>query len=446
MNKKVISMLTAGAFALLFTACGDTLVDADNNSPINSTAKLKVFVRDNDTGAPIEGASVTLISTGKTEVSKADGSVSFSDVYLGVSSVLVKDANNKYLSLSSQATISGATPTDNIYIANENVLNVALYPKTAKLEGYLSYKDQINGGNREMPASGAKVVIKYSDPTTVLILDKYDTATVGPDGRYTFNNVAAGVVFSVTALPWQVGNFSFASKSISAPTPLQSTGSTAMLVNTTYGDEASYFTLVSYTSKVKKDDPIVFTFNEDVSEATKKISVNASQPVNFVWEGKTLTITPIDGKWLTRSVTVSPAVGITEITSKSGKPLESVSISSIEVEDFNPDLTGKDVVSLTANGTTTALGITLTWKKFGLNGTECSVSNYNIYVKAPGADERYETVIPTFVVNADQTLCTATIGTSSPINDGVNSIAVQAKDGTVSKSKLTITTVSLTAP
>jgi hypothetical protein len=202
MNKKVISMFTAGTFALLFTACGDTLVDADN-PPINTTAKLNVFVVDNDTGEPIGGATVKLISTGESAVTDAsNGGVNFSNVYTGSShTVLVEKVG--YASISSTANIDGSI-SENNYIADENTVKVSLYPKTASLDGYLYYPDTIDA-SKSNPAAGAKIVIRYNNSSN--ILNKYDTTTVDAGGKFAFSNLAAGAGYTLTPLPFTVGSY-----------------------------------------------------------------------------------------------------------------------------------------------------------------------------------------------------------------------------------------------
>jgi hypothetical protein len=381
MNKKVISTLTAGTFALLFTACGDTLVDADD-PPINTTAKLTVAVTDVSSGKALSGATVRLLSTGDSAVTADNGNASFPSVYLGQHTIQVEKAG--YLSVSATPTVS-STLNQNVAIANESNVPVSLSPKNASLDGYLYWTDKTVDANIDIPAQGAKVVVRY---TSSNILDRYsDTVTVDANGKYTFSNLAAGQNYTIIALPFTTANgYTFNALSnngsdLSSYTPVHFSVQK-------YGNDISVFTLISYTSKVTTEKPeVVFTFSDEVSDATKKIYADASinQPLNSKWEGNKLTVTPAGGKWLSSSFSISLS---SNIESKKGNTITKSSFGNrlVTVEDFYPNLTGQSItVQVNGIGSTGTLPVNsvttieLTWNK--LAETECF--DYYVYYKTP---------------------------------------------------------------
>jgi 5-hydroxyisourate hydrolase-like protein (transthyretin family) len=434
MNKKVISTLTAGTFALLFTACGDTVVDADN-PPISPTAKLNVVVLADNTGEPLGGATVKLVSTGEIGVTNAsNGGISFSSVYAGTIHT-VQVEKEGYASLSGTGTIEHEA-TDNVYMARENTISIRLFPKTASLDGYLYWPDTLDA-KKSNPAVGAKVLIQYSSDD---ILNKYDTIIVAADGKFTSATLAAvGESYSISALPFNVGSYTFNSAtgfstpSLSSTTPAHITAKPIY----DYDSETSVFTLLSYTSKVTTTSPVVFTFSDDVSEATKKISSGETcQPVDFSWNGNTLTVTPLGGKWLSADCGINISK---EPESKKGHSFKLPSVPyKITVEDFEVDLTGKDVTGFDASGKVeVGSTITLTWTK--MNDMDCEIANYEVYHKVNNKYEKF----PTINKSTDLTKCV--VNYIPTLNDvGTVTFAVRAVNST-SKTKLALKTTTVVA-
>ena len=299
MNKKLSLLLTAGTLATL-SACGDSVVDTDANSPIN---KLTVFVRDTITGRPLEGATVTLLSTGATAVTAANGAIIFNTVYTGnEATVLVQKTG--YASIKKSDDITGNS--DGNYITHENTFPIYLYPKNATVDGYLFYKTK-EDASKQKPATGAKVELQLAGSD---FLDRVYTAEVDANGKYSFPELpAVGTQYSLVGLAWNLDGVAFGGVTICNPCAALKSGVPAHILSAPAYDVDGLFKVKDYNLRIGPKTPIVFTFSDELNLADlskRSASVPATEVANFAWTATTLTVTPVT-EWKAGSFDVTIA-------------------------------------------------------------------------------------------------------------------------------------------
>jgi len=377
MNKKSpLIMLTAGALALLTVACGDTVVDADNSNPISPSASLSVLVQDAVTGGVVEGVSVTLISTGQSGATSANGTIVFQNIRTGASKLLIK--KDGYAPTVDDASVPPPTVTiDGIYIAEQAVKIVYLYPAGSGLEGYLYYEPL--DGSLSKPAVGAKVEINLEP---VALLKRTDTATVDENGKYVFNGLpAVGDQYTLRALEYtpEGDGRTLASIPLNISNPDLESGIIARKGKETYGGDVSNFFAVSYPTEVSSTGQIVITFNDTVNVSKLDINTVAFydfddnpiyQAANSTWDKNVLTITTI-GNWVESNFYIF----LNGVTSVKGVPLSS-DIFYIDVISTDPKLNAAPT-GLAAANVETYENIELSWNKV------TGASFYQLYVKLP---------------------------------------------------------------
>ena len=307
MNKKLFSLLTAGIFAML-SACGDTLVDADNASlnvsssdtsfgvssdassdaPVQTKAKLHVLVRDASTGLPLE-ASVKLLSTGQIDTTNtATGTLSFEDIFVGEHIVLVEKEG--YASMVYNVSIYGQSD-QNIYIANESTVDAQLYPLSSSLDGYVFYTD-ISGAS--LPAKDAKVRIQL---TSTSIVDRIFEATVDANGKFVFPSLpAVGTSYNIWILEYKTYGTLSAISDLRASLIAGSAAHSPLAGK--YEEDITLFDFLGYKSVINSSDSVVFEFSDsiDVKKVTNGAITVDGQIADKIWKGNKLILAPF-GKW-----------------------------------------------------------------------------------------------------------------------------------------------------
>jgi hypothetical protein len=410
MNKKHVSIITAGILFLL-SACSDNIVETNDNQPVNTKAKVNVFVRDNFTGEPISGATVKLLKTGEQKTTKIDGTVTFNNVYTGDHQIMV--TNEDYARVVSAVASVPSTDGDtengaDIYIARDQYVEVNLPKLEGRLEGYLLYQYN-EEKDKPRPARGAEVRLVLPDVGALSFVDKYITVTVNDSGRYFFDKLPRGVSLGTSSIfsleytpdheekafkPQQILSLALTTNNeqiVYAPTR-------TLLIGNTVGN----FVFLGCTNPDQDISPIVCEFNQDID--TDMTGVNAivirksdevtSLPlaVTTVWEGSKLIITPFQGgRW---------DVEEDEIYVRADKALRSVDGNTLATGSLTKvQLPVIDISALAVAGFAFQKGtgddehdynsksVSLRWNKiYGATG-------YKIYAKATAGDKRDDYVL-----------------------------------------------------
>jgi hypothetical protein len=342
MNKKlVLSALTAGIM-LLLSSCGETIDVSPSNDPIQTTAKLTVVVKDEVTGDPITGASVTLLSTSKTETTAAGGIATFNDVYVGSHQLLVEGPASGYAKIVVSTSID-AESKENVHIAKEKAEVVNLPPLTASVSGYVYYTDKLD---RTLPASNVSVRVQL---TNTRFVDKVFKGETNAEGLYVISGLPAGAAFSAITDTTTIDGIKYSVQNVvSSGTLVASNTYHASLA--TLSTTANIFRVLDYPAIIELADvgaPITITFSDAANLEPAVYGNNTvtvtNQGADKAWSNgnKTLTLTPV-GKW-----TGSLSVNISDLKSVNGKIIS----GNLAIYVREVDLSGEEVTGLVYNTT-----------------------------------------------------------------------------------------------
>jgi len=354
--------------ALLSSCSSDNIVESGADAPIAATANLNVLVQDRNTGAPLPGGTVKLLSTGESKTTDASGTVRFSNIATGEHSLLVGVSG--YASMLQSAPVSSDID-ENIFVANEATVSVPLYPLTSSLSGYLFYADGKNGAN--LPAVGAQVRIQIFD--IYGFADRIFTETVGATGKYEFKALpAVGSNYRIWALEYTKDGITYGTREFAARANLVMGAPAYATAEEVYGAATnnSVFAFLGYNSVVGLADTVVFEFSDsiDLRKVTSStIALNNGQVADRIWKGNKLFLAPV-GKW---SNNFNVTFGT--LTSERGKELN---IGSRAVTVLAGDLNKVKVSGLvqvdSANYNSTS--VRLRWNKVD------SATNYRVFARA----------------------------------------------------------------
>jgi len=296
----LILMLLGMAF---FAGCSG---DAVENIGVNDEAikaKLTIIVRDVVTGAPIEGAEVSLLSANKSTFTKAEGLASFDDVRVGT--YRLKIELDDYVSVQEPVTISregiaaNETEGDFMYVAGEYSKTVWLNPKKTNLYGYIFY---VNNKGQTLPAEGSKVYVELLGGS---FIEKLFDATVDENGKFSFEaKLPVAVPCRVWATPPESGLEDIAFETLEIYSSITLLEGSRDVGKQTFSQTKNNENFeVSYNRTVAKDGNIVFDFTAAINPSSLKVGTNATVQVKVndvlvavttKWEddNKKLTITP----------------------------------------------------------------------------------------------------------------------------------------------------------
>jgi len=296
MNRKHLSIVAAGLVAL-FASCSDNVVEAGDQA-IETSANLKVEVRDYSNNALISGAKVALLSGGNQETTNAQGVAIIKGVPYGTNGLRVDKEG--YASLISSASLA-STGSDGVFIVRDGVAQVQLYPLSASLSGVATH----NGV--PVPAGG-KVRLVFTNAS--IEKTEYEVE-ITAGGKYSFENLPATGNNATLRLRILTGDKLYEVASISSPALYS--GSPATLALETANQIRFY--LASYSSELDElTDNVEFNFNAEVDTKNKSNRVSVSSfnqsfnQYDLEWdaEGKKLTLKLFPGsEWPAESFNVS---------------------------------------------------------------------------------------------------------------------------------------------
>jgi hypothetical protein len=385
MNKRHLSLLAAASIAL-FSACSNTIENAD------SQARLNVLVNDANDGKPIAGAVVKLLSKGETGATNAEGIASFGGLSEGTHSLRVE--KNGYASVDASNLTISVGPN----ASNEVSGTVSLDSLNAKLAGYAFYQ---NGNGNIIAANGATIRITLGDPncqaaTCLSLVNKTVDVTVGADGKYEFSGLPAVNVQSLVALQYAIGVTTYAATDISAGFSLVGNATrTENAVVYVYSDkvDAIPFTLLTSETIELADSAgsVVLTFSDSID-----ITKNTPNTI-YARIGGDLEHLPADISYSERNtkVTIKPLgkwvqnfnVRISDLKSGAGKTYSSTD-QSIAVSLPTPALSGKVNFAKYAGFVVSAVSsdFRITWDRMP------NATGYRIYAKASKSTDKYKLV------------------------------------------------------
>jgi len=373
MKKKILSLLTVASLA--FFACS-----SDEAETADPQGGLNLLVKDANSNQPLAAASAMLIQSGQIKITDAQGVASFSGISGG--SYFIRVEKDGY------ATYKKGTYVPGIGFNNEDI---QLY-ELSTLTGYLYYTD--DNGTRK-PATGATVRVILSDDS---FEDKIIEQEVGADGKYTLKVPAVSAVgYTVIALEHIIDGVSYEQRTICS-TSCQSLalGSINKLTDRTYSSKSTAgvggeFRLLEDGATLELADltqAVVLHFTDSIDIAKSSIievtdgSSDLAADITYSDGNKTVTITPLGGKWA-----AAPKIDISKVTSGKGKSILNLSVTTRpKTPKFN--LNGKTVTGLakTSNDAQLATNgntVTLQWDMVE------GATGYNIYAKAKTGSNTY---------------------------------------------------------
>jgi len=294
---KPFVLLSACASMMLMMSCGDTVVE-NNNGPISTEATLNVVVRDNSTGAVVNGATVTLLSAPgesiKSVVSSVTGTATFENTYVGNQKVLVEKTGYASMVYSTQIhrDNAGTGLGENVYIANENTIQALMYPLTSSLDGKLYYsKDNISA-----PAALAWVRITLDSN----FVNRIDSVRTDATGYFKFDSLpAVGDSYQLTAMQYPVsGSGKIYQNTPFGGTKPSLTANAAEHITDKFeyiNDITPFIYLGSSPVTVARTQALKLLFSDtiDAPNITRNpVTVTPEQPVTVTYKDDTLIITP----------------------------------------------------------------------------------------------------------------------------------------------------------
>jgi hypothetical protein len=293
--KKHLSLLTAGLLVLLFTACGDSIIEA-NDSPISTNASLRIQVLDQTSRNPLPGATVTLLSTGISQITDASGAVMFKDLRVGTYSYQVD--RDGYASATQTLTVSNlAGSSSDIFVAGENSGAILIYPLNAGIQGALNYVD-IDG--KRLPANGATVRITISNAGTATVTGIVNSifVTTVENGKYSFDSLPpVGTNYTIEALEMPFGRDTYRTFALTNLALIPNViSSQASVQEYAYANRVlPNFYITEYKRYVDTAASVVFKFSDavDVDKSNVVISNNLVASIEWSPDKKTLTISPV---------------------------------------------------------------------------------------------------------------------------------------------------------
>lgn len=422
MNKKMFltsaaSLLLAGVFTLL--SCSDAVVE-NNNSPIETKAKLTIKVQDAVTGEMLpKSAGVTVTFPEKKGKQLESGAFVYNDVYVGSYNIVV-DAGDKY-AIRHETVGIGARAQENVHIAYDETVVVWVYPLQSNLEGYVYYRNE-NG--IDVAAEDVTVQLHFGG-TCPLVKKIYDAkGKSDAEGKYVFEKLPAVPSSICSYTLYALGGSPKGSK-LDFQTNTLTGGFTFALESGTTDNNAGTrvispnnnnipFVVTGYEEVIADADrskPITFTFSDDIDEKSRNNTTVTfgTEVASVEWGTDNVKLTPA-GRWEDDfTVTFSG----TTLKSISGKVLPSgqlnyaiivdkKNISDAEVTDIAVDnhfyLTGPTaksrIIQDSVKETNTA--IKLTWTK--VEGADegykvfCKDGSMNNYVECGSTDAHEDSV------------------------------------------------------
>jgi len=270
MNTKLFKLITAGTLAVLLSSCGDTVVDNEDNSPVQSKATINVRVRDVSGGAEAPlAAKVTLNTTKEVQTSDVAGNVSFKNIPIGGHSVLVERAD--YATAVFNATIATSV-SQNIAIAQDVTVSADIYPKTATLQGVV-VEENDNGTLIALDSATVRVELNNTS-----IVTRIFTTVTNPDGSFAFDSLpAVGENYSLV-----ISDKAKKYKTISGPSRELKAGLPAYAGTIRYNSSQlnSFFELVSHPSVIKSTDNITLKFSSNIDFSRFTTTVVSIVPID----------------------------------------------------------------------------------------------------------------------------------------------------------------------
>jgi hypothetical protein len=349
MNRKFLFLLAAGIFAAL-QACSGDVVEANN--PVNTSGALKVRVTDASTDLPLEGATVTVTTEAgsKPATTNGLGIAEFPNISVGSHKVLSEKTG--YAKTLKDVNLSGDAG-GNVYITNDEVEGVTLYPLTAKAKGFLFYQDK--DGN-VVPADGFEVIFT----ATNYVFDFADTAIVGATGAYAFENLPAvdrGFKLTVPAREkdgWLYPEMIDYGYSFYPAVRLINEDVAEFTTQTVTGTQIA-FALIGCSNRIAPTASIACSFTDEIDNDKFKSSMVSigSQIYTTAISGKTITFAPIAGsEWYgsLSSQTFSFQISFNGLLSKNGNEINTNTPSIIIVREV-PNLEALTISNLAPTAT-----------------------------------------------------------------------------------------------
>ncbi|MCL2260448.1 MAG: carboxypeptidase-like regulatory domain-containing protein [Fibromonadales bacterium] len=368
----ISSIIAAG----LLLACSD--VTDSRTDPLSPTASVSVSVIDAVTGAPINGAEVSVLTLNNGRRSTdAAGRTYYDDVMFGNYEVVVSKPG--YVGIKATTTVTQPSATgvgtateisqsqalvQSYYIAGNAAWTVTLPPKTGSIDGTVLYNTDAFNTN-QAPAAGAKV--RADLPAVSNLIEQQFETTADENGYFRFDNLPAGTAsaYTITVLNYETDNAIFYATPAITPSvtipkansnnPV-STGTTVLTTRARTSD----FRLVSYTRTVTGSDKIVFTFSDEIDASlilrnNIAVPVSATSAIDVEWKGNELIITP-NSPWNTSNntmqVTFSGGAALTAcgvpgscLTSVKGQTLQTAPTNPT-INILPPDISDKVVTGL----------------------------------------------------------------------------------------------------
>lgn len=427
MRKKILTLLATGVFAVLPLSCGDTSVEEESNSLVNSKATLRVSAK--DAFDESLAAKATLLSTGESKDIPASGTAVFGDVPTGEHQVLVK--KDGYAEARLTTTIKNDLDVS-VLIARENVAVAKLYELSAGLEGYLYYA---NANGKYVPAKDVTVRVTFGSSFN-FVKTAYDVTT-DADGKYVFEGLpAVGLGYTVASLETSIDGVNLPGLTLTSNSPhALMKGMVAKMGKTNLSATKSQFFVSDYPGNVSEanaDKMLTFQFSDAINP--ESVSSGNTNPFAIItttgftvpaydveWGETSVNIKPA-GKWPSATLTVTFRNDFKSVKGKVLSPLTYV------IPVGKADISAKKVgnLKLTSEVSRTTTYASLQWD------TLETATAYDVYVSKKGTgDWQAATAQTAQSEDSEEGIITATyyfVNSSTEIGKDTYTFAVQAKN------------------
>lgn len=305
-SSKLLALLPA---ALLVVGCEDTVTNTSTETQsyvdTKATGSIVLQVRDQVTGAFLPAAKASLLGTGASSITtdSAAGLAVFTSVAPG--SRLVRIEKEGYAGRIVTADLSdGSSEVPRVHDAQ---LEVRLPKLGASVTGKVYYTDKL--GNRNVD-SGATVYLDYAGDDWTN--GHFETVT-DKDGNYTFAKLPEDIELKVTVRSQVLSTGVFAATGSASIAGLK-VGETRNLAVINLSIDAGAFELLTKSiDAIPETESVSISFSSPVDTVALRkgditvVSGELDVAVLPSWSnaGKTLTLKPFSGKWITGTNTIS---------------------------------------------------------------------------------------------------------------------------------------------
>lgn len=316
--KNILSLIAFSALTIAFFACSEA---PEDDNFVDTTGTLQVIAKDARTDSALTAEVQMLAVDSKARTTDSKGSVVYGNLPLSTGYTIRVSADGYEPMLCQVPPLTGQA-VENIYIVENQIFEAPLHKKGVSLEGFLTYANQAEVGDDNIPVDGDSLVeFLIIGPINPCEFENKSFFKGVENGEFKFDSLPEGIVYDLRFKDFKVGDFNFYR---------DNTGYAAFSGNavgtTTYLEPLSYTNYVgtdvipfkitkvnvnTFGELASASTPVKITFSKSVD--TDRFENEAPLPpvtingldIEYTWNAdKTeLTITPEDNWNLGNSTT-----------------------------------------------------------------------------------------------------------------------------------------------